>query len=110
MLFQFCDNFVNYVNLILITFCFLFLCTDSKQMNAVKEALHVSTVPSAVVCREEEQNRVMNFCKACIEHGKSRSLYVCGCPGTGKSLSIEKVRQALVDWAVQVRLYSFLFP
>lgn len=65
----------------------------------------MSTVPSSVVCREDEQNRVMNFCKARIEHGKSGSLYVCGCPGTGKSLSVEKVRQGLVDWAKQVRHY-----
>lgn len=74
---------------------------DSKQMSAAKEALHVSTVPSTVVCREDEQNRIMDFCKACIEHEKAGSLYACGCPGTGKSLSMEKVRRALVDWAGQ---------
>lgn len=72
-------------------------------MSAAKEALHVSTVPSTVVCREDEQNKIMDFCKACIEHEKAGSLYACGCPGTGKSLSMEKVRRALVDWAGQVR-------
>ncbi|KAB2607078.1 cell division control protein 6-like protein [Pyrus ussuriensis x Pyrus communis] len=64
---------------------------DSKQISEVKEALHVSTVPSTVSCREDELKRVLEFLKQCI--------YVCGCPGTGKSLSIEKVKQALVDWA-----------
>ncbi|XP_062172760.1 cell division control protein 6 homolog B [Alnus glutinosa] len=72
---------------------------DAEQMRAVKEALHVSTAPSTIVCREEEQRRVLEFCKACVEQEKAGSLYVCGCPGTGKSLSIEKVKQLLVDWA-----------
>ncbi|KAB2616507.1 cell division control protein 6-like protein [Pyrus ussuriensis x Pyrus communis] len=72
---------------------------DGKQISEVKEALHVSTVPPTVSCREDEQKRVLEFLKQCIEQEKAASLYVCGCPGTGKSLSIEKVKQALVDWA-----------
>ncbi|XP_044481851.1 cell division control protein 6 homolog B-like [Mangifera indica] len=72
---------------------------DVEQMNAVKEALHVSTAPSTVVCREDEQKRVLEFCKKHVEEEKAGSLYVCGCPGTGKSLSMEKIKQNLVDWA-----------
>ncbi|KAF9675459.1 hypothetical protein SADUNF_Sadunf09G0034500 [Salix dunnii] len=75
---------------------------DIKQTSAVKEALHLSTAPSSVVCREDEQKRVFDFCKACIEQNKFGSLYVCGCPGTGKSLSMEKVKQCLVDWAKEM--------
>ncbi|KAJ4830103.1 Cell division control protein 6 B [Turnera subulata] len=73
--------------------------TDVEQISAVKEALHLSTAPSTVVCREDEQKRVFDFCKTCVEQEKAGSLYVCGCPGTGKSLSMEKVKQQLVDWA-----------
>lgn len=76
-------------------------------MRAVKEVLHVSMAPSTVVCREEEQKRVLEFCKAGVEQEKAGSLYVCGCPGTGKSLSMEKVKQLLVDWAKEV---ESLFP
>ncbi|XVF05359.1 hypothetical protein REPUB_Repub05bG0165300 [Reevesia pubescens] len=72
---------------------------DLEQMRAVKEALHVSTAPSTVVCREDEQKRVLEFCKECVEQEKAGSLYVCGCPGTGKSLSMEKVKQQVIDWA-----------
>ncbi|XP_031123021.1 cell division control protein 6 homolog B [Ipomoea triloba] len=75
---------------------------DPEQLNAVKEALHVSTAPSTIMCRDAEQNRVLEFCKQCVEQGKAGSLYVSGCPGTGKSLSIEKVKEALVDWAKKV--------
>ncbi|KAB1227731.1 hypothetical protein CJ030_MR1G028878 [Morella rubra] len=71
----------------------------AEHMRAAKEALHVSTAPATVLCREEEQRRVLEFCKACVEQEKAGSLYVCGCPGTGKSLSMEIVKQLLVDWA-----------
>ncbi|VVB01841.1 unnamed protein product [Arabis nemorensis] len=74
---------------------------DDDQMKAVKEALHVSKAPSTIVCREDEQRRVFEFVKGCMEQNKAGSLYICGCPGTGKSLSMEKVRQQAEDWAKQ---------
>nr|KAJ0197878.1 hypothetical protein LSAT_V11C700379020 [Lactuca sativa] len=77
----------------------LFYYVDSKELSAVKEALHVSTMPSVLVCREDEQKRIMEFCKQCIEQEKAGSLYVCGCPGTGKSLSMENVKKTLAVWA-----------
>ncbi|PON49404.1 Cell division protein [Trema orientale] len=77
---------------------------DGEQTRAVKEALHVSTAPSVVVCREDEQKRVLEFCKSRLEEDKAGSLYVCGCPGTGKSLSMEKVKKNLVDWALETGL------
>ncbi|XP_028784745.1 cell division control protein 6 homolog B [Neltuma alba] len=80
---------------------------DGEQVRTVKEALHVSTAPSKIVCREDEQNTVFEFCKSCIEHKKAGSMYICGCPGTGKSLSMEKVKELLVDWARQA---GFLQP
>lgn len=72
---------------------------DMEQLSLVKEALHVSASPSAIVCRDNEQNRVLGFLKKCVEEEKGGSLYVCGCPGTGKSLSMEKIKEALVGWA-----------
>ncbi|OMO90462.1 hypothetical protein COLO4_19124 [Corchorus olitorius] len=73
--------------------------TDVEHMRAVKEALHVSTAPSTVVCREDEQKRILEFCRACVGQEKVGSLYVCGCPGTGKSLSMEKVKDQVMNWA-----------
>ncbi|XP_042017219.1 cell division control protein 6 homolog B-like isoform X1 [Salvia splendens] len=72
---------------------------DETQRRAVNEALHVSTAQTNVVCRENEQNRILDFCKKCIKEEKAGSLYVCGCPGTGKTLSMEKVKAMLADWA-----------
>ncbi|KAL3615630.1 AAA ATPase [Castilleja foliolosa] len=73
--------------------------TDMEHLRAVKEAMHVSTTPKTVVCREDEQNRILDFCKRCIQQEKAGSLYMCGCPGTGKSLSMEKVKDILLNWA-----------
>jgi cell division control protein 6 len=76
---------------------------DAAQMRAVKEALHVATVPSSeLVCRDNELRRVLEFCEACVEQEKAGSLYVCGCPGTGKTLSINKVKDSLVCWGNEV--------
>ncbi|KAG6404055.1 hypothetical protein SASPL_136292 [Salvia splendens] len=71
---------------------------DETQRRAANEALHVSTAQMNVVCRENEQNRILDFCKKCIKEEKAGSLYVCGCPGTGKTLSMEKVKVMLADW------------
>ncbi|KAG5112235.1 hypothetical protein JHK82_035504 [Glycine max] len=38
-------------------------------------ALHLSTALS-FVCREEEKNMVLEFCKGCIEHQKAGNLYI----------------------------------
>ena len=78
-------------------------------MKVVKEALHVSTAPPNIVCREGEQKRILEFSQACVEQEKAGSLYVCGCPGTGKSLSMEKVKQHLVDWANEVNFISLIY-
>lgn len=73
-----------------------------EQLSVVKEALHVSTAPSMIVCRDDEQKRIVEFCKEAIEEEKAGSLYVCGCPGTGKSLSMENVKRSLAVWAKEV--------
>ncbi|KAK7275978.1 hypothetical protein RIF29_17106 [Crotalaria pallida] len=73
--------------------------TDREQLRLVKEALHVSTEPSRIGCREDEQNMVLDFCKVCVAKEKAGSLYICGCPGTGKSLTMEKVKGLLLNWA-----------
>ncbi|XP_047318053.1 cell division control protein 6 homolog B-like [Impatiens glandulifera] len=79
---------------------------DPEQMSALKETLHVSKAPTTIVCREQEQTRIIDFCKICIEDEKAGSLYVCGCPGTGKSWSMERVLESVIDWRNQAGLVS----
>ncbi|KAM3397191.1 hypothetical protein P3S68_000703 [Capsicum galapagoense] len=85
-----------------------------KQLNAVKEELHVSRAPSNLLCREIENNRILEFCKQAVEQEKTGSLYICGCRGTGMSLSMEKVNKVLVNWAEEelkgMVIAGFLIP
>ncbi|KAL9238700.1 hypothetical protein vseg_013089 [Gypsophila vaccaria] len=79
---------------------------DAEQMRVVKEALHVSTPPCSVVCREEEAKKIVEFCKSSLENKRSGSLYVCGCPGTGKTMVMEKVKRTLFDWSVEINVHQ----
>lgn len=78
------------------------ILVDAEQVRVIKEALHVSAAPKSAVCRENEQNTIMDFCKKCVKQEKPGSMYISGCPGTGKSLSIELLREILVNWADEV--------
>ncbi|MCO5575545.1 hypothetical protein L7F22_029346 [Adiantum nelumboides] len=73
--------------------------TDSGHVQAVKAALHLSTVPGTLICRDIEQSKVFEFCKDHIVQQQPGSLYICGCPGTGKSLLMEKVKSFSSKWA-----------
>ncbi|KAF3323708.1 Cell division control protein 6 [Carex littledalei] len=75
---------------------------DPAQMKAVKEALHLATVPTSVACRVGEQNKIFDLCKEYFEKERAGSLYVCGCPGTGKTLSLEKVKNKLLTWSKEM--------
>lgn len=75
---------------------------DKEQLSAVKEALHLSRAPPVALCLEDEQKRVLDFSKSCVEQEKAGSLYVCGCPGTGQCLSMQKVKESVVNWAGEV--------
>ncbi|KAL3016998.1 hypothetical protein AAZX31_06G248500 [Glycine max] len=65
-------------------------------------ALHLSTALTLVVCRARSRIWFWN-CKGCVEHKKAESLYICGCPG--KSLSMEKVKDKLLNWAKELHRY-----
>ncbi|XP_073146377.1 cell division control protein 6 homolog B-like [Henckelia pumila] len=71
---------------------------DVEQVRVVNEALHVSSAPKIAVCRENEQSMILDFCKKCVKQEKAGSMYISGCPGTGKSLSVEIIKEILVDW------------
>lgn len=45
--------------------------------------LHISVLPAALPCREEEQHRVFQFLKSAMsDEGRKRPLYISGMPGT----------------------------
>ncbi|ERN09736.1 cell division control protein 6 homolog B [Amborella trichopoda] len=72
---------------------------DPAQLQLVKTALHVSMAPGLMICREEEQDKIFGFCQDCINQEKAGSLYISGCPGTGKTLLMEKMKDLSGVWA-----------
>ena len=57
--------------------------TDASMVAQVKSALHTSTAPGGVRCREAERKRVVDIIQRSLKSGRSASVYVCGLPGTG---------------------------
>ncbi|KAG0614152.1 hypothetical protein M758_6G155000 [Ceratodon purpureus] len=78
--------------------------TEGAHILAVKKALHLSAIPSSVICRDNEQEKVISFCKSSILQQVPGSMYVCGVPGTGKSLTMEQVKLRSVTWAAEANL------
>jgi cell division control protein 6 len=75
-------------------------------MMALKTALHLSAVPSSILCREMEQEKVIRFCKTAVLEQRPGSMYVCGRPGTGKSLIMEKVKILCTDWTKEANMQT----
>lgn len=69
--------------------------------------LHISVLPAALPCREEEQKKVFNFLKSAMsEGGRKRPLYISGMPGTVK---LEGLVVRSNVWTYYFLLYVFCF-
>ena len=53
--------------------------------------LHVSSVPTALPCREEEFSTVYSHLEAAITEGSGSCIYISGTPGTGKTATVREV-------------------
>jgi Cdc6-like AAA superfamily ATPase len=69
-------------------------------------AATVST--SVVLCRDEERNRVVNFCRDRLQAGVPGSMYVSGVPGTGKSLTLRALEAAASTWGSPPPLVAYV--
>jgi cell division control protein 6 len=63
-----------------------------------KAVMHTSVAPGELKCREREHKEVMAAIHAALKHRKSSSMYVCGLPGTGKSLTVGEAEKAVRRW------------
>lgn len=57
--------------------------------DAVELALQLSFSPPTPKHREAESARIEGFLQQCIAKKQGGTLYVCGGPGTGKTLHVE---------------------
>ncbi|KAJ3355048.1 Origin recognition complex, subunit 1 [Allomyces javanicus] len=62
-----------------------------KTYQLAKEVLHVSAVPEALPCREDEFATLYEMMESAIRDRTGRCLYVSGVPGTGKTATFFEV-------------------
>ena len=72
---------------------------DPHMVNQAKQRLHTSVMPGGFAkCRERERRRVVDIIQGCLKKRRSGSVYVCGLPGTGKSLTVSQAEKMIRCW------------
>ncbi|KAH7114356.1 P-loop containing nucleoside triphosphate hydrolase protein [Dendryphion nanum] len=71
--------------------------------------LHVSSVPEALPCREEEFSTVYSHLEAAITEGSGSCIYISGTPGTGKTATVREVVAQLHASVQAEELDDFIF-
>lgn len=74
-----------------------------------RSRLHVSSVPAALPCREEEFSTVYSHLEAAITDGSGSCIYISGTPGTGKTATVREVVAQLHASVQAEELDDFIF-
>lgn len=74
--------------------------TDTSSVTTLKAAMHTSTAPDEVRCREDERAKVIDLIQGCLRDHKPGSLYLAGLPGTGKTLTLKDVQRTTERWGI----------
>ncbi|CAK8672967.1 unnamed protein product [Clavelina lepadiformis] len=67
----------------------------SSRFEKARENLHVSAVPDALPCRENEFQTIYSFIEGKISSGTGGCMYISGVPGTGKTATMTEVLSSL---------------
>ena len=82
---------------------------SSSPFKLARTRLHVSTVPTALPCREHEFAAVYSHLESAIADGSGSCIYISGTPGTGKTATVREV-VAKLNASVQAdELDDFMF-
>ena len=72
---------------------------DPHMVNQAKQRLHISVMPAGFAkCRERERRKVVDIIQGCLKKRRGGSMYVCGLPGTGKSLTVSQAEKMIRCW------------
>lgn len=87
------------------------LTRDQQALQTALEALHPSKAPRVMKQRATEFNRVLEFIVCSATDPSGGSLYLCGCPGTGKTQTMAHVQAEVRRMAAEVKTtrYVLLF-
>jgi origin recognition complex subunit 1 len=81
----------------------------SSPFQIARNQLHVSSVPAALPCREEEFSTVYSHLEAAITDGSGSCIYISGTPGTGKTATVREVVAQLHASVQSEELDDFIF-
>lgn len=81
----------------------------SSPFQIARNQLHVSSVPAALPCREEEFSTVYSHLEAAITEGSGSCIYISGTPGTGKTATVREVVAQLHASVQAEELDDFIF-
>ncbi|KAF1956136.1 P-loop containing nucleoside triphosphate hydrolase protein [Byssothecium circinans] len=81
----------------------------SSPFQIARSQLHVSSVPAALPCREEEFSAVYSHLEAAITDGSGSCIYISGTPGTGKTATVREVVAQLHASVLSEELDDFIF-
>lgn len=83
--------------------------TLNSPFQMARNQLHVSSVPAALPCREEEFSTVYSHLEAAITEGSGSCIYISGTPGTGKTATVREVVAQLQASVQAEELDDFIF-
>lgn len=82
---------------------------QSSPYQIARSTLHVSAVPHALPCRENEFDTVHSHLEAAITAGTGACIYISGTPGTGKTATVREVIASLQSAVAEEQLDDFYF-
>lgn len=83
--------------------------TQASPYQLARSTLHVSAVPHALPCRENEFDTVHSHLEAAITAGTGACIYISGTPGTGKTATVREVVASLQSAVAEEILDDFYF-
>jgi origin recognition complex subunit 1 len=83
--------------------------TTASPHQLARSTLHVSAVPNALPCREDEFSQVYAHLETAISAGTGSCIYISGTPGTGKTATVREVVAALNVAVSADELDDFVF-
>ena len=74
-----------------------------------RNKLHVTNTPDCLPCRENQFSDIYTFIETHIKNQNGGCMYVCGVPGTGKTLTTRQVILCLYESVSAKLLPNFKF-
>jgi len=83
------------------------LSIATSPADLARHALHLSSVPATLPCREEEYGMVYGCIAGALEEGMGTCIYISGIPGTGKTATVHEVVKTLQQLADESEIPAF---